>query len=128
MENNKFAYTYTAPTERERKEAESIRKEYANEEKKTDKLARLRALDRKVKDLPKIIALSLGVIGTLVFGTGLAMILEWGLLFWGTLVALAGILPLAFAYPAYKSLLKKRKDKYREEIVSLSDEILSENG
>ena len=128
MENkgNKFEYTYVAPTERERKEAESIRKQYLLKGEGEDKLARLRKLDEKVKTPPQIVALTLGVVGTLLFGLGLTMILEWSLIVWGSLVAVTGLIPLLLAYPSYKKLLKKLQDKHREEILKLSEEILNE--
>jgi len=125
-EQNKFMYNYSAPTEEERKEVESLRGWYA-EEKQPDKLAQLKKLDDKVKRPPEALALSLGVIGTLIFGGGMAMILEAGLPIWGTLVALVGVVPLILAYPLYKRLLKKLKNKYRDEILRLSNEILHEN-
>lgn len=124
--NNRFEYTYTAPTERERKEAESIRKQYLIEEEKPDKLAKLRELDRRVKNPPQIFALSLGIVGTLIFGGGLTLILEAGWLLLGALLAVVGLVPLALAYPAHKKLSKKLKEKYREEILRLSEEILNE--
>ena len=128
MENNgnKFEFTYTAPTERERREVGSLRKQYLPEEKNTDKLARLRKLDEKVKTPPQILALTLGVVGTLIFGLGLTMILEWSLIAWGAIVAVIGIVPLALAYPIYRWLFKKLQDKHREEILRLSEEILNE--
>ena len=125
-QNNKFSYSYSAPTEKERKEVESLRGWYT-EEKEPDKLAQLKKLDDKVKRPPEALALSLGVVGTLIFGGGMAMILKAGLLVWGALVSLVGLVPLALAYPLYKQLLKKLKDKYRDEILRLSDEILHED-
>ena len=125
-EENKFEYTYAAPTEKERREVENLRKQYLPEGKKTDKLTRLRKLDESVKTPPKAAALTLGIVGTLIFGLGLTMILEWSLIVWGAIVAMGGILPLALAYPLYKWLFKKLQDKHREEILKLSEEILNE--
>ena len=127
MENkNKFEYTYTAPTEAERKKVESLRREYANEAVSEGKLERLKRLDNKVKQFPMIVGISLGVIGTLIFGLGLAMILEWGIHVWGTVVAVVGLVPICLAYPLYKQIFGSRKKKYGAEIIRLSDEILNE--
>ncbi len=121
---NKFIYTYRAPTEEERKEIASIRRQYAP---KTDsKLERLRKLHRKTTSLATALSLVLGVIGLLLFGLGLAMILEWDLLVWGILVAAVGGVPTSFAYPLYRSLYRKYKEKYGEEILRLSEELLNE--
>ena len=123
-EKNTFRYSYTAPTEKERKEVESLRRQYAAEE-GGDKIEQLKKLDKQVKDPPKILALSLGIVGTLIFGGGLAMTLEWGWIVLGCIVSAVGIVPLALAYPMYKKLLNKLKKKHREEILKLSEEILN---
>lgn len=124
---NKFEYTYVAPTESERKETEAIRKRYLPEPENLDKLTRLRNLDEKVKRFPMILSLSLGVVGTLIFGLGLTMILEWSMIVWGAAVAVVGMILLALAYPAYKISLTNRKRKYGAEILKLSEEILNES-
>lgn len=124
--NDKFEFTYTAPTERERKEVESLRKQYLPVEERTDKVTRLRQLDAKVKNPPQVLALSLGVAGTLIFGLGLTMILEWSAIVWGAALAVVGIVPLALAYPTYKWLFEQLKNKHRAEILRLSEEILNE--
>ena len=118
-------YTYYAPTEKERQEAEHIRRIYLSE-KKTDKLSRMRELDKKVKTPPMIWSLSLGIIGTLIFGGGLAVIMEFDKLIIGSVLGLAGLIPIAIAYPVYKKILEKGKKKYGAEILTLADEILKE--
>ena len=127
MNEKKFEYSYAAPTERERKEVESLKKKYAPKIERTDKMSEIRELDKKVQSPPRIWALILGVVGTLVFGLGLTMILEWNLLLWGTAGAAVGLVPVALAYPVYKWKLQKLSDKYREQILTLSEEILHEN-
>ena len=127
MNEKKFEYSYAAPTERERREVESLKKKYAPKIERTDKMSELRELDKKVQSPPRIWALILGIVGTLVFGLGLTMILEWNLLLWGTAVAAVGLVPVALAYPVYKWKLQKLSDKYRKQILTLSEEILHEN-
>ena len=78
----KFEYKYNAPTQEERKEIDNILKDYLPEDSKESKINKLRTLDFKVKNYPIIYGLSLGIIGTLVFGTGLTCILEWSLTFY----------------------------------------------
>ncbi len=120
-----FEYTYYAPTEKERQEAEHIRRIYLSE-KKTDKLSRMRELDKKVKTPPLIWSWSLGIIGTLIFGGGLAVIMEFDKLIIGSVLGLVGLIPIAIAYPVYKKILEKGKKKYGAEILTLADEILKE--
>ncbi len=124
--SNQFNFKYTAPTEEERKEIDSIRSRYAPKPQKEDKLERLRRLDAIVKSVPTVWALVLGVLGTLIFGLGLTMILEWSIFVWGIVLMAIGIVPIALAYPVYKKLLTKYKDRYGEEIIRLSDELLHE--
>lgn len=126
-DENKFNYTYAAPTEQERSEVESIRRQYTTAEQSNQNgIERLRKLDAKVKRAPLIASITLGVLGVLVFGLGLTMVLEWNLFVWGAVVAAVGIVPIAIAHPVHKVLLKRNKAKYGDEIVKLSDEILHE--
>lgn len=126
MSEEKFEYTYSALTEKERNEAEFIRNQYLPKKEEDNKFKRLRALDAKVKNVPTCIALIFGVIGTLVFGTGLAMVLEWNLLLWGIVVCAVGGTVALLAYPMNQVVSKRMHDKYSGEILKLSEEILSE--
>lgn len=127
MSENKFVYNYSAPTEDERREIEGIRKQYGGEQVKKDSLSRLRELDKRVKNPPLILSIILGVAGVLIFGTGLTMILEWSLYVWGILVMVVGIVPVSIAYPLRKKLVKRNKERYGDEILKLSGELLNEN-
>lgn len=124
--NDKFNFKYTAPTEEERREIDSIRRQYAPQEKKESKMERLRRLDSLVKNTAVIWSLVLGVIGALIFGLGLTMILEWNMLLWGICLMAVGSVPMAIAYPVYKKVLNKGKKKYGNEILTLSEELLNE--
>jgi len=120
--NEKFTYTYTAPTENERKEIERIRNKYAPKDQTT--VEKLKTLDKTVHLRPTVWGLTLGTIGTLIFGTGLAFILEWQMLLWGCIISAVGVIPVALAYPVYKRLLDKNKNKYADEILALSEQLL----
>ena len=125
--NDKFNYKYVAPTEEERKEIDSIRRQYAPQSQTESKLDRLRRLDSLVKNTAIIWSLVLGVLGTLIFGLGLTMILEWQILPWGIVIMAIGSVPIAIAYPVYKAVLKKYKNRYGEEILRLSKELLNKS-
>jgi len=124
--SNQFNYRYSAPTEEERKEIDSIRRQYAPSENKETKLERLRRLDSLVKNAPSVWGLVLGIVGILIFGLGLAMILEWDILVWGIVLTVIGCVPIALAYPVYNVVLQRNKKRYGEEIIRLSDELLNE--
>ncbi len=125
--NDQFNYKYTAPTEEERKEIDSIRRQYARQEHVESKIERLRRLDSLVKNTATVWALVLGVMGTLIFGLGLTMILEWSIWLWGIVLMVIGSVPMAIAYPVYNVVLKKYKSRYGEEILRLSEELLNES-
>lgn len=127
MENKRFNYRYVAPTDKERKEIESIRKQYLPKDQTESKLEKLRRLDAKVQRTAVVWSLVLGVVGVLCFGLGLAMVLEWGAIVWGVVVAAIGCVPMGFAYPTYSVVLKRNKNKYCAEILKLSEELLGEN-
>ncbi len=126
MSDKKFRYTYTAPTEEERREIESIRAAYRKDV-RSEKLERLRRLNARVKNVAMSVALTLGVLGLLVFGLGMTMIFEWGILAGGVAVSAAGVLPMTAAAPAYNFVLRRGKEKYGEEIVRLSEELLGDD-
>ena len=124
--NNQFNFTYTAPTEEERKEIALIRKQYQPVEQTESKLERLRRLDRAVKNTPVIVSLILGIVGCLIFGTGLTLILEWQIWLWSVICMCVGAIPMAIAYPVYLGVLNANKRKYGAEILQLSEELLNE--
>ena len=126
MNNNKFTYTYSAPTQEERREIEDIKRQYDGSKPEKDKLTRLRELHARVQTLPLIWGLTLGVVGILIFGTGLTMVLQWDLLVWGVVVMAVGCVPMLLAYPVRKHVLERNKRKYGGEIVRLSEELLHE--
>ena len=125
MENNEFEYSYTAPTEAERREIASIRKQYETKSEKQIKIDRIRRLDSFVQSFSMTLSLIIGVMGTLIFGLGMAMILVWSITVFGIIVCVVGAVPVAAAYPIFLVTMKRTKEKYGEEILKLSDEILN---
>lgn len=130
MEEKKtgFEYTYSAPTEQERKEIESIRRQYQAQpvSDREEKLNRLRKLDSFVKNSATTVALTLGLVGLLIFGLGMTMVLEWELYIWGVVVGAVGLTPIMIAYPVYNLMLNKNKEKYGEQIIMLTEELLND--
>ncbi len=123
---NKFQYSYVAPSEKERKEIERIQSNYSIPQKGTDtKLQQLRNLDKKVHRPAKLTVSILLTLGILVFGLGLTFILEWNALLLGSLIAIVGAIICAVAFPIYHSILKKGKKKYSDMILKLTNELLA---
>lgn len=125
MSDNKFSYRYSAPTKDERREIEDIKRRYVIENKGKSDFDKLKDLDAKVKNPPLILSLTLGICGTLLFGLGLTMVLEWKMLLAGIIIMFVACFPVATAYPVYNVFLKKNKEKYSDEIIKLSDDLLS---
>lgn len=125
-EKNDFEFKYSAPTTSERREIESIRNSYMPKTKQTSKLDTLRNLDSKVKNAPIIVSLCVGVLGTLIFGLGMTLFLEWQQIVWGIVVGIIGLVPVGLAYPIFSYISKKLKNKYGEEIIKLSNELLND--
>ncbi len=123
---NKFTYTYTAPSQEERREIDNIRRQYEPTEKTETKLDRLRRLDARVKNTANLWGLVTGVLGVLIFGTGLACVLEFDRLMLGIILSAVGAIPTALAYTVYAWVLERQKKKYGKEIVRLSEELLAE--
>lgn len=126
MEKEKFTMTYSAPTKAERNEIEDIRKSYLPKAKENEKLEELKALDKKVKKTPKLWAYVFGVVFVLLFGFGLTMVLEWGNLILGVIISSLGVILMIANYFVYKKIFSKLKLKYKDKILSLSEELLNE--
>lgn len=110
-------------------EVERIRNQYVEEHsdrEQEDQLKRLRRLDQKAKTPALVIALCLGVGGTLILGTGMSLSLALGHMTVGIIVGVLGIAVLSAAYPVHQIMLKRGKKKYGEEIRALSSELLGE--
>lgn len=116
-----FEYTYSA---KRQEEIEKIRNKYMGKEE--DKMEQLRKLDQSVERPGTITSIVMGVIGTLIMGTGMSLAMVWGgaLILLGILIGVMGIAVLALAYPVYKSMTKKQKEKLAPQILALSEELL----
>ncbi|MBO5328692.1 MAG: hypothetical protein J6B04_05925 [Clostridia bacterium] len=126
MDIQSFNYKYSALTEEEKKEIINIKKQYENKPSNEDKLREIHRLHDKINGTATAWAIAVGVVACLIFGLGMALILEWDKIVFGIIVGVIGFIPMAITYPIYNIVLKKYKDKYGEEIIKLSNELLSE--
>ncbi|MBO5328718.1 MAG: dihydropteridine reductase [Clostridia bacterium] len=110
----------------ETKTIEKIRSQYQASE--TTKMDELKTLDKKVKLPAEIFAYSFGIVGSLVLGVGMCSALKTIALAapFGIAIGVVGIAMVAANYFIYKAILRKRKNKYSEEIIKLSNELLNE--
>lgn len=126
MNNNTFEYTYSP---RRQQEVEDIRKNYLP--KAEDKLQELRKLHSIPTRKAQSRALSVGIIGALILGTGMSLCMtDLGAalghlsMVLGIVIGLLGIIFCALAYPLYTRTLKKEREKIAPEILRMTDELL----
>jgi len=115
-----FQYTYSA---KQQEEIEAIRKKYLPQEE--DKMEMLKKLDRKAEKPGCIAALTMGIFGTLVLGIGMCCTMVWAekLFYAGIIIGIAGMVIAAMAYPVYKKVTKKQREKIAAQILELADEL-----
>ena len=127
MENKEgFHFTYSAA---QRQEVESIRKKYLPKEE--DKMEQLRRLHAIPTQKAQAASLAVGIIGTLIMGTGMSLAMtEIGAalgslaMVLGIGVGVVGMVLVALAYPLYNRVLRKQREKIAPQILRLSDELL----
>lgn len=128
MENNQsFQYTYSAARQ---KEIAHIRKKYLP--KSEDKMEQLRRLHHSASRKARAWAITLGVLGALILGTGMSLTMtELGTLLGmaypmipGVFTGLAGLVLTALAYPVYTRVLKKERQRIAPEILRLTEELM----
>ena len=119
-QNGTFSYTYSA---KQQEEVKGIRQKYAPREE--SKLEQLRKLDQSVKKAGTKASLILGIISSLLLGTGMACIMEWpGYFYIGLAVGFIGLVGMVLAYPLYAAMTSKRRKKLAPRIIELSDELM----
>lgn len=120
-QNETFEYTYSADRQ---KEVEAIRRKYVPKEE--DKMEQLRKLDRDTERTGTMAAVIVGVIGVLIFGSGLSLSMVWTetMLMLGIILGVIGVGVMAAALPVYKAVTKKQREKVAPQILALSEELL----
>ena len=106
----------------EQEEIRRIREKYQPRE--TSKLERLRELDRSVTRKGTAAALTLGVLGLLILGTGMSLCLVWAMYLSGIPLGLAGMALTGMAYPAYQRINRRERERLAPEILRLTEELL----
>lgn len=119
--DHSFEYTYSA---KQREEVEKIRQKYLPREE--NKMEQLRRLDDSVTRKGTVVSLIVGVLSTLVLGTGLSCCLVWTdtLLIPGIVIGILGIAGIAAAYPLFDRITAKERQRLAPEILRLTEELL----
>ena len=128
---NGFSYSYSA---REQEEIKKIRKKYAEDSARTDEssIERLRRLDASVTKKGTVASIIVGVISSIVMGAGMSIVMtdlgallpEMLSLFIGIAVGVVGIVGVALAYPIYKAITKKERERIAPEVLRITEELL----
>ncbi len=126
-QNNRFEYKYTALSADERREIESIRRRYVKDSPEEGRTAELKRLDFYVRSFPAAVAITVGVIGLLLFGLGMTLVLELDRAVLGIIVGIVGIAVLAPAKLIFNKLTSFQKKKYGQRILDISGELLGKD-
>lgn len=117
-----FEYTYSAAMQ---KEIEEIRKKYLPKEE--DKMETLRRMDREAEKPGMMTSITVGTIGSLFLGVGMCCTMIWGAATWifvlGVVIGLLGVVIISPAYPIYKKITKKQREKIADQILELTKEL-----
>ena len=106
----------------------------APQETELDKMEQLRRLDASVAKKGTMAALIIGIIGTLIMGTGMSLIMtEFREILGsysnfampiGIVLGVTGMILIAFAYPIYNRITQKERERIAPEIIRLTNELM----
>lgn len=120
---------------KQNKTIENILKNYKGKE--VTKFDQLKELDKKVKKPANIFGYVYGTIGALILGMGMCAAMNTLpevilntiknplLMILGIIIGLVGIAMTTSTYFIYNKILKSRRNKYANEIISLTEELLN---
>lgn len=122
-QDNTFTYRYSA---KENEELQKIRDKYIP--RSESRLEELKRLDKEVQKAGTVEALSVGIVGLLVFGLGMCLamkVIGAGTVFFflGIVLGIIGALIMAAAYFVNRKIYAKTKEKYTGRILELTDEL-----
>ncbi|MBE6982263.1 MAG: hypothetical protein E7437_08085 [Ruminococcaceae bacterium] len=130
-EKSKFSYIYSAP---EQAEIKRIREKYTAPTESESKLERLQRLDSSVTKTAMAVALTIGILGTLIMGSGMSLcmtelpvILNLGkpqAMAVGIAIGVLGGILAALAYPVYCAAVRRKRKKIAPEILRLTNELM----
>ena len=135
-ESNSFTYTYSA---KEQAELKKIREKYLvdSRQPEDDKMAQIRRLDAGVTKKATVVALEVGILGTLIMGMGMSLVMtdfreilgayRHMYLTVGILTGVVGMIGVLAAYPLYQHLMAKERRKVAPQILRLTEELMEKN-
>ncbi len=134
-QNNGFEYSYSAP---EQAELRKIREKYvyASKSDELSAIEKIRKIDAGVVKKGTLIALIIGITGTLIMGIGMSLVMtdlkeilgsgsDMALII-GIIIGFLGMVGVIAAYPLYQHITAKERKKVAPEILRLTDEVMNE--
>lgn len=110
-----------------KEEAKNIAEKYQKKTDEVSKIEQLRKLDESTTKIPNIIALTLGIIGILIFGIGMCCWLVWSeYKILGTILCVVGFGIALANVPMHKKIVNARKAELAPQIIQLSRDIMNE--
>ena len=121
-----FIYKYSA---KENKEVQEIRQKYLPREE--SKFEELKRLDYTVQNSGMMESLCSGIGGALIFGLGMCLAMQIigsgvFLIMLGVLLGIIGLGGMIVAYPVYRKVFDKTKQKFAPRILELTAELSGE--
>ena len=109
---------------------QKIRTQYT--EKEHTGLDELKELDSKVKRPANVFAYIFGSISAIIMGAGMSLVMTdiaetVGIadpMLYGIIIGIVGLFMVIINYPIYKGILGRRRKKYADKIIELSDKIM----
>lgn len=115
-----FEFTYSAT---EQEELLKIREKYLPKEE--TRLDQIRRLDAGVTRKGTAASLTLGILSSLVLGTGMSCCLVWGgsLMLPGIAIGILGLGGMVGAYPLYTCTIRRERARIAPEILRLTEDV-----
>ncbi len=109
---------------------EKIRTQYIDKEDRD--INQLKAMDAKVKRPANLLAYTLGTLGAIIMGSGMSLVMtdiseKLGIsnpMVSGIVIGVIGLAVVTVNYPLYKRILSKRRKKYAQAIIAVSNSII----
>lgn len=119
--NKNFTYTYSAG---EQEEIKKIRQKYLRPEE--NKMDQLRKLDESATKKGTVVSLVVGIISALVLGIGMCCTMVWAdtLFIPGIGIGILGLAGIGSAYPLYRGITKKQREKLAPKVMELTNELM----
>ena len=121
MDSEKFTYSYSSATN---SEVDKIVAKYTEPHKIPDSdIERLKKLDRRAELPGTVVGIAVGLAGVIILLIGILLVLSFDFFAAGIIVGLIGFALAASAPPVSKVVTRRSRDRYRDEILKLSERI-----